>query len=90
MRRDRIPVQAIARNKGQDKYSRALDVVPFFASGVVLIPQQSQSVPWVTDYVNELLGFDGQGAAHDDQVDPTMDAVAEIFGGASEWHDDAL
>lgn len=79
LRRTAIPVQEIPRNKGQDKYSRALDVVPFFNSGMVEIPNDA---PWLLDWKMEMLAFDGRGGGHDDQVDPTMDAVAEICSGS--------
>lgn len=77
LRRLAIPVEEIARNKGQDKYSRALDVVPSFNAGLVEIPA---GAPWLLNWKLEMLAFDGRGNGHDDQVDPTMDAVAEICG----------
>lgn len=68
-----IPVEAIERSK--DKYTRALDAAPAFASGLVILPA---NVPWLLEYESELLGF--PGANHDDQVDPTMDAIADMIG----------
>lgn len=69
-----IPVEGIPRTT-QDKYMRALDVVPAFNSGLVLLPAKA---PWLSDYLAELLAF--PGGNHDDQVDPTMDAVADLIG----------
>lgn len=68
-----IPVEAIERTK--DKYTRALDAVPAFTNGLVYLPA---GVPWLADYESELLGF--PNANHDDQVDPTLDAVSDLIG----------
>lgn len=72
-----IPVTALQRDK--DKFSRGLDAVPHFAVGAVVLPADA---PWINGYVTELQAFDGLGTGHDDQVDPTMDAVSEICAGA--------
>lgn len=68
-----IPVLPIERHK--DKYTRALDTAPAFKNGLVVIPFEA---PWLLNYEAELLGF--PGADHDDCVDPTMDAVADMVG----------
>lgn len=68
-----IPVEPIERQR--DKYTRALDAVPAFTNGLVYLPA---GVPWLLEYESELLGF--PGANHDDQVDPTLDAVADLIG----------
>lgn len=72
-----IPVEPIQRTT--DKYTRALDVAPSFASGLVMLPKDAE---WLGTYRAELTSFTGDGAGHDDQVDPTMDAVKEICGQA--------
>lgn len=79
--RDGIPVEPIARGGDKDKYTRALDAIPSFATGLVRLPAQDEA-PWRSEYDRELLSFTGRGDAHDDQVDPTVDAVKEICGGS--------
>lgn len=72
-KRGRFPVEAIPRER--DKYTRAMNVVPCFNSGMVMIPGRA---PFILDWKLEMLSFDGLGNSHDDQVDPTIDAVEEI------------
>lgn len=76
--RERIPVQAIERGGDKDKYTRAMDVVSYFANGLVRAPQDE---PWIGDWMHELLQFTGKGDLHDDQVDPTIDAVKALLAG---------
>jgi len=72
LKREGIPMIGIKRNT--DKVTRAYDAAPFIESGNVLIPERA---PWLSDFLAECAAFpDG---AHDDQVDPMMDAVAEIL-----------
>lgn len=78
--RHAIPVVAIERGHDKDKYTRALDVVAHFANALVRIPDALEA-PWVADWAAEMLAFTGQGDAHDDQVDPTVDAVRELLAG---------
>ena len=74
-----IPVTGIERTAGQDKRSRAFDACPYFEAGMVILPADAH---WLPEYERELFGF--PRAAHDDQVDPTMDAVKEMaVGGVS-------
>ncbi|GHC79463.1 phage terminase large subunit [Limoniibacter endophyticus] len=71
--RKAIPVIAIQRDR--DKYTRALDVVPAAAAGLIVLPK---SAPWLEEFENELAAFpDGQ---FDDQVDPFIDAAMDICG----------
>ncbi|CTQ67156.1 Transposase [Roseibium alexandrii] len=73
VKRKGIPV--IAKQRDKDKYTRALDVVPSVASGLVSVPQDA---PWVKAFLNEFMAFpDG---THDDQVDPFIDAVSDMCG----------
>ncbi|WP_277026555.1 phage terminase large subunit [Aurantimonas coralicida] len=73
LQRKSIPVIAIQREK--DKYTRALDVVPSCASGLVVLPK---SAPWLKEFEAEVAAFpDG---SFDDQVDPFIDAVGEMAG----------
>ena len=78
LRRKQIPVSGIERHR--DKFMRGMDTAPWIASGMVWLPAEA---PWVATLRHELQVFDGLGGAHDDQVDPLMDAVAEMMGGTS-------
>lgn len=71
-----IPVTGIPRNK--DKYTRGLDAAPWITTGMVYLPN---NVDWKPALQSELQMFDGLGTGHDDQVDPLMDAVADMLGG---------
>lgn len=68
LKRHGIPVIPIKRNI--DKVTRAYDAAPMIESGNVYFPGNA---PWVQEFVNELKMF--PMAAHDDQVDPMMDAI---------------
>lgn len=72
LKREGMPIVAIQRSV--DKITRALDVIPFVDSGNVLLPENS---PWLSDYLLELSGF--PNSSHDDQVDPTIDAIKHIL-----------
>lgn len=65
-----IPVKEIPRSK--DKLTRAMDTVPYIASGKVFIPESS---PFSLDFEAEFASFSAD-MTHDfdDQVDPLMDA----------------
>lgn len=66
-----IPVVAIPRNK--DKLTRAYDAMPYLDSGLVAIPANA---PWVSDFIGEVSAFSpDMKHAHDDQIDPMMDAI---------------
>ncbi|WP_415722988.1 phage terminase large subunit [Pseudaminobacter sp. NGMCC 1.201702] len=71
--RKAIPVIAVPREK--DKYTRALDVVPAAAAGLIVLPK---SAPWLKDFESELAAFPDGG--FDDQVDPFIDAALDICG----------
>ena len=71
LRREGIPVLPIQRST--DKITRAYDAAPYIESGNVLLPQ---TAPWLSDYLAEFAAF--PNGAHDDMVDPTMDAVVQI------------
>lgn len=75
LRRKNIPVMAIPREK--DKYTRGLDAAPWIATGMVHLPANEE---WTAALRSELQMFDGLGTGHDDQVDPLMDAIAEMLG----------
>ena len=47
---------------------------PSIESGLVVLPENA---PWLSDY---LIEFDGApNGAHDDQIDPTMDAIEKLI-----------
>lgn len=84
-----IPVEGIERSR--DKYSRALDVLGYYEAGRVVIPA---AAPWVSEYIAEHEAFTPNDSHdHDDQIDPTMDAVNKMLvqkGGAAVWSNPAL
>ena len=73
--KDGIPVVPVAREK--DKVMRANDVVASFGVGLVEHPPESKA-PWVKAWKDEMLAF--PHGLHDDQCDPTFDAVSKIVG----------
>jgi predicted phage terminase large subunit-like protein len=76
IRRDyMIPVEAIQRNT--DKVLRAMGVVKYFSSGYIHVPKNAD---WLFDYKEEFRKFTPlMTHAHDDQIDPTMDAVEDLI-----------
>ena len=70
-----IPVEPIQRNT--DKVLRAMGVVKFFASGYISLPND---IDWIQDYKDEFRKFTPlMTHKHDDQIDPTMDAVEDLI-----------
>lgn len=70
-----IPVEDIQRNT--DKIVRAFGAVKYFASGYVHIPANED---WIHDYKEEFRKFTPlMTHSHDDQIDPTMDAVEDLL-----------
>jgi len=78
LQRQGIPVEGIQRNR--DKYTRGLDAAPWIATGMVHLPKDAEFTPALR---LELQTFDGLGTGFDDQVDPLMDAIADMLGGFS-------
>ena len=72
LKREGVPVLAIQRDR--DKITRAHDAAPLVQSGQVLLPQNA---PWLSEFLGEASGF--PNAAHDDMVDPMMDAVTDLL-----------
>ena len=64
----------IPRSAGQDKVTRAMDAAPSIEAGQVLLPRNA---PWLSDLLAEAGAF--PNGAHDDQLDPLFDAVADII-----------
>lgn len=66
-----IPVRPIQRDK--DKITRAMDALPSVEAGLIYLPREA---PFLSDFLEEVSAF--PTGAHDDQVDPLMDAVTEV------------
>lgn len=78
-----IPVEGIERHT--DKLLRVKDGVGYIESGLVMIPEEA---PWVSEYVAECEAFTPDDThAHDDQIDPTMDAIKDMLGGGRSIYD---
>ena len=73
LKREGIPVEPIGRTR--DKRTRAGNVTPVMANGRIFVPK---SETWYPDYEAELLSF--PKGTHDDQVDPTIDAITYMAG----------
>lgn len=72
LRQGRIPVEGIQRNK--DKITRAYDTAPQMEAGNVMLMPSHECL---SDLMHELTTF--PSAAHDDTVDPIMDAVQDML-----------
>lgn len=71
LRREGIPILPVQRNR--DKVSRAYDAAPFIEAGNVFLPEWTD---WLDGLLNEASTF--PAGAHDDQLDPMFDAIADI------------
>jgi predicted phage terminase large subunit-like protein len=70
-----IPISGIPRDR--DKVSRAHGAVPSIEAGNVLLPKHA---PWLSDYLAEFASFTPlMTHAHDDQIDPTIDAIENLL-----------
>ncbi|HFX6306068.1 phage terminase large subunit [Acinetobacter nosocomialis] len=66
-----LPIRAIQR--GDDKLLRSMDVILYVEDGRVLLPAEA---PWLLNYVEEIEGLSADWSHdHDDQWDPTIDAI---------------
>lgn len=74
LRKRGIPMMPIPRER--DKYTRGLDAAPWIATGMVHLPANED---WIVALRAELQMFDGLGTGWDDQVDPLMDAIADML-----------
>jgi predicted phage terminase large subunit-like protein len=72
LKQDKIPVRAIQRNN--DKVTRAYDSAPSIEAGNVYLNINAE---YLNDYLTEFDLF--PLGKHDDQVDPTMDAIANMI-----------
>jgi len=71
-----IPIIGIPRSR--DKVERANDVTSYIEAGLVLLPEGAE---YLSEYLLEFAQF--PNGAHDDQVDPTIDAIKDILGGGT-------
>ena len=79
LKKEGVPILGIQRSI--DKITRAMDAIPLIQSGNVLLPKHA---PWLSDYLSEFAAF--PNGSHDDQVDPTMDAIDNILNqGKRDW-----
>jgi predicted phage terminase large subunit-like protein len=69
-----IPVIGIPRDK--DKLTRAYDAAPYIESGNVVL---LRSAPGLSDLLAEAEAF--PNGAHDDTLDPMMDAIGDMLAG---------
>ena len=70
-----IPVIPLQRD--MDKVSRVNDVLPYIRAGRLWVPEKAL---WLQAYLGELASFSPVGThLHDDQVDPTCDALSELL-----------
>lgn len=70
-----IPVEGIERDK--DKLTRVMDVLGYLESGLLMVPEDA---PFANDFIEECEAFTADDThAHDDQVDPMIDAVKDML-----------
>lgn len=77
LRRPPDPIIVVPIPRAKDKVVRANDTLPAFAAGLVRHPAVTPATAWVKDWITEMLAFPAD--SHDDQVDPTMDAVSDML-----------
>jgi predicted phage terminase large subunit-like protein len=81
-----IPIDPIQRNR--DKVLRAMGVIKYFSSGYIHLPQDAE---FLHDYKDEFRKFTPTMThKHDDQIDPTMDAVEDLLILDNMWSESAL
>lgn len=72
----RIPVKGIERSI--DKLTRVMDGAPFIEAGYAVLYEDA---PYVSEFVTECEAFTADDThAHDDQIDPMLDAIADMLG----------
>jgi predicted phage terminase large subunit-like protein len=72
-----IPVIPVARTR--DKLTRLMEVQPRIQAGGVVLPEKAA---WVADFISECESFTSDNShAHDDQIDPMIDAVNTLLSG---------
>jgi len=85
-RKGGIPIEGIPRNI--DKSIRADDGAPQIAAGNVVLPADAT---FLSDYLSEFSAFTkDMSHAHDDQIDPTLDAIADMLGSGGDIYSGAV
>jgi len=75
-----VPVIPVQRTK--DKLTRLMEVQARIQAGGVMLPEYA---PWTADFISECESFAADDShAHDDQIDPLIDAVNTLLSGA-DW-----
>lgn len=77
LKREGIPMVGIQRDR--DKITRAYDAAPYAESGNVIL---MQDCPHLSDFLSEAAAF--PNGAHDDTLDPMMDAVCDMLQSSGE------
>lgn len=76
-------IEGILREK--DKVTRAMGIVKFICKGQVVLPAHAN---WIEAYMTETDEFSPQMThEHDDQLDPTMDAIEDMLVESSSLYD---
>lgn len=74
-----VPAEGIERDI--DKVKRVQGVLPFIESGLVFVPKDESAPDWLAGFLQECAAFKPDGThAHDDRVDPMVDAVEQLLG----------
>ncbi len=70
-----IPIEGIERDK--DKLTRVMDALPYIEAHQVYLPEDA---PYTNDFIAECESFSSDDSHDfDDQVDPLLDAVADLL-----------
>jgi len=78
IRAEGVPCLPVARTK--DKVTRAIEMQPSIASGLVHLPMNT---PWINEFLAEVEEFSlDMTHKHDDQVDAMLDAIDIMIKGA--------
>ena len=81
-------ITPIPRGAGQNKVPRALSSAPHVERGELVLPENA---PWVEEYLDEVCSFSvDMTHSHDDQCDPTFDAVHHMLIGSQTIDYDAV
>jgi predicted phage terminase large subunit-like protein len=85
-RLDRVNIVGIPRPAGSGKANRMIDFSPKIKDGFVFLPSgptELTDASWVSDYIKEFRQFRlDMSHAHDDMIDPTLDAIDDLLLGS--------
>jgi predicted phage terminase large subunit-like protein len=80
-RKANVPITPIPRDK--DKVSRAQSAATIVSDGRLFLPRYA---PWLPQFIHEYNMFNARMThAHDDQLDPMMDAIHDLILSAAAW-----